>query len=142
MKFNLENNAGLSIHGYDEGVVTLVIPPDHPQHHLAQGKDSDNPHLAQIHHSMVMTTNELLADWPPAKIEELTLVHLEPVLALKPEILLLGTGKRLVFPSAEIMSHINSLGIGVEVMDTGAACRTFNILSAEDRHVAAALFMI
>jgi uncharacterized protein len=61
------------------------------------------------------------------------------VFSLEPDVVLLGTGERQIFPGIEILSVFAEKGLGVEVMNTGALCRTFNILVAEDRNVAAAI---
>ncbi len=61
---------------------------------------------------------------------------------LPPELVLLGTGNRLTFPAIETYAELIKLGVGVEVMDTGAACRTYNILMSDGRKVAAGLMMI
>ena len=63
------------------------------------------------------------------------------ILALDPELVLLGTGPRQIFPAAAFGAQFLRLGIGFEVMDTGAACRTFNVLVAEQRRVVAWLFL-
>ena len=63
------------------------------------------------------------------------------VIAQRPEIVLIGTGTRQRFPERSILTALLTRRIGVEVMDTAAACRTFNILVAEDRRVVAALFL-
>ena len=63
------------------------------------------------------------------------------VLDLGPEILVLGTGERQVFPEPQVIVALAARGIGLEVMDNGAACRTYNILLAEGRKVALALIM-
>ena len=63
------------------------------------------------------------------------------ILSLDPEVVLLGTGQRQIFPAASFRSQFVSAGIGVEIMDTGAACRTFNVLVAERRRVVALLMM-
>ncbi len=102
---------------------------------------------------MIIMPESLLRDWVPQTIDQLELEHTRMVTELDPEIILLGTGKSLRFPHAELISALarahdvdflsgHSKQIGVEVMDTAAACRTYNILSAEGRSVAAALFMI
>jgi uncharacterized protein len=91
--------------------------------------------------SIIITANELIENWQPHTIQALTAESLTPVIALKPDILLIGTGANLIFPSSEIYGHIINLGIGVEIMDTSAACRTFNALTAENRKVAAALII-
>ena len=71
------------------------------------------------------------------------LVVLDPsrILALDPELVLLGTGRRQIFPAASFRAQFLGAGIGFEVMDTGAACRTFNVLVAEQRRVVALLMM-
>jgi uncharacterized protein len=71
------------------------------------------------------------------------LIRLDPsrILALDPELILLGTGPRQIFPPASFRAQFLSAGIGVEVMDTGAACRTFNVLVAEQRRVVALLMV-
>jgi uncharacterized protein len=63
------------------------------------------------------------------------------ILSLDPEVVLLGTGQRQIFPAASFRSQFVSAGIGVEIMDSGAACRTFNVLVAERRRVVAVLMM-
>jgi uncharacterized protein len=63
------------------------------------------------------------------------------ILALDPELVLLGTGQRQIFPAASFRAQFLRAGIGLEVMDTGAACRTFNVLVAEHRRVVALLMM-
>ncbi len=62
-------------------------------------------------------------------------------LALEPELVLLGTGERQIFPAASVGAQFLRAGIGFEVMDTGAACRTFNVLVGEKRRVAALLLL-
>jgi uncharacterized protein len=71
------------------------------------------------------------------------LVQLDPsrILELDPELVLLGTGQRQIFPSAAFRARYLGAGIGLEVMDTGAACRTFNVLVAEQRPVVALLML-
>lgn len=91
--------------------------------------------------SIIITPNELIENWQPQTLQEFNAQSLDPVIALKPDILLIGTGSKLVFPPLETYGHLINLGIGVEIMDTSAACRTFNALSAENRRVAAALII-
>jgi uncharacterized protein len=84
----------------------------------------------------------LVRDWPPQRIEQATLADFRAIAALEPEIVLLGSGRGLRFPPAALLAPLYERGIGVEVMDTGAACRTYNILVTEGRIAAAALIMI
>lgn len=82
--------------------------------------------------------------WPVTAIEALDLPSLAPVLALGGTVtfLLLGTGRSLVRPSREVARALKDAGVWLEVMDTGAAARTYNVLLAEDRVVAAALIAV
>lgn len=91
--------------------------------------------------SCIVTADKLISNWGPASFAELTPAHLEAILALQPELVLLGTGPKQRFPPASIRSAFTARGVGLEVMDLGAACRTFNILVQEERRVAAALFL-
>jgi Uncharacterized conserved protein len=109
-------------------------------HGYAPGEVKINDEV--ITRSLVVMPEQLIRDWPPQQMEELSETHLEVVAALEPEVVLLGTGKRLTFPPAKFTAFFLARGIGLEVMDTAAACRTYNILMAEDRKVAAALLMI
>jgi len=95
----------------------------------------------RLHASCIVTSDTLICDWEPASFAQLTPAHLEPILALQPELVLLGTGASQRFPPAAIRAALTAHGIGLEVMDLGAACRTFNILVQEERRVAAALFL-
>lgn len=92
--------------------------------------------------SVILTPDAVVHDWPPQHFEDLCVEHIECITQLQPEIILLGTGAGLRFPSAEMMHHALRKHIGIEVMDTAAACRTYNILCMEGRKVAAALLMI
>ena len=92
--------------------------------------------------SFIVAPDRLIADWPPQRFEELTAAHLDAALALGPEILIIGTGATQRFLAGEILARLAAQGIGVEMMDTAAACRTYNILLSEDRKVVAALLMI
>ena len=91
--------------------------------------------------SLILAPEQLITDWRPQQANELQHEDFDPVVGLSPEILLLGTGSQLQFPSASLTARLLQSGIGVEVMDTAAACRTFNILLAEQRRVVAALLL-
>ena len=91
--------------------------------------------------SCIVSADSLVDDWSPKTFAELAPEHLDSILALKPELVLLGTGPTQRFPPSSIRSAFTSRGVGLEVMDLGAACRTFNILVQEDRRVVAALFL-
>jgi len=91
--------------------------------------------------SMIVTADRLIPDWPVVDPGRLSIAMLETALALNPEILILGTGERQVFPQPELFAAVTGRGIGFEVMDNGAACRTYNVLVAEGRNVALALIL-
>ncbi len=91
--------------------------------------------------SLVVMPERLLLDWLATTFEELAPEHLAALAGLDREIILLGTGARLRFPRPEILQSLIRSGVGVEVMDVQAACRTYNILLAEERRVAAALLI-
>ncbi len=88
-------------------------------------------------HSVVVLPDQIRA-WSPGKLDQSVFVEL---MDLPVEILLLGTGKKLRFPHPSISVSFRQKGIGLEVMDTPAACRTYNILLSEARKVAAAIFI-
>ncbi|MFP4244823.1 MAG: Mth938-like domain-containing protein [Ectothiorhodospira sp.] len=91
--------------------------------------------------SLVVMPDLLLVTWGPDDPKGLTPEAFSPVLEMAPEIVLLGTGGRLVWPDREVRRLLQGAGIGLEVMDTAAACRTYNLIMAEGRRVAAALLM-
>lgn len=91
--------------------------------------------------SLIVLRERLVENWPVRMLEDLAESHFETLAGLGVEIVLLGTGRTLRFPHPRLSSRLLSQRIGLEVMDTGAACRTYNILSGEGRSVAAALIV-
>ena len=91
--------------------------------------------------SLVVSAERLVTDWPARSVDTLSGDHMAAIVELAPEIVLIGTGARFQFPEAALLATLQKAGIGVEVMDTQAACRTYNILLAEGRNVAAALIL-
>jgi uncharacterized protein len=89
----------------------------------------------------IVTADTIITDWQARAPDELGLVELEPLLALAPQIVLLGAPAHRSAAPANLRSVLAQQGIALEVMDLGAACRTFNILVQEERRVAAALFL-
>lgn len=94
-----------------------------------------------IRSSCLVTTERLVSDWRPQTVADLAMADLDAVLAMKPELVVIGSGPRQEFPAPEILGTVLAKGIGCEAMDTGAACRTYNILASEGRRVVAALFL-
>lgn len=122
MKFHLTRSEGRNlVTGYGDGYV----------------KVNDERH----DRSIVFAPDEPVQDWDAESFEALTPAHVRALLEFKPEIVILGTGDRLRFPPREIARVLADASVGFEVMDTKAACRTYNILMAEGRRVVAAMFV-
>lgn len=95
-----------------------------------------------VYRSAIIVSASALQAAPDVRdVEDLARLDPSRILALGPELILLGTGPRQIFPAASFRTQFLSAGIGVEVMDTGAACRTFNVLVAEQRRVVALLMV-
>lgn len=113
--------------------------------------EEKNPHINQfsgygqdwvkvgeeICRNSVLVTSETLRPWRPKRVSDLQGEDFAEVLVYRPQVVLLGTGGRIRFPSPALYRNLTAAGIGVEVMDTGALCRTFNALASEGRKVAA-----
>ena len=91
--------------------------------------------------SVMLTAEDLLGSWHDTPVAELSEAHFDAVFSTSPEVVLLGTGSSNVFPPRELMFAFARKGIGLEVMDTAAAARTFNVLANEGRRVAAVLYI-
>jgi uncharacterized protein len=91
--------------------------------------------------SCVVMPETLIEDWPVSDVKAMTLESLEPVLALKPELVLLGGGARQAFPPARVMAACLGRGVGLEAMSNDAAARTYSVLAGEGRRVAAAFVL-
>lgn len=91
--------------------------------------------------SLIISPHDLIIDWAPQSLAELRTDDLNKILALKPEIVILGTGKRFVLPPPAQLAPLHQARLGVECMDTGAACRTYTALASEGRRVVAALLI-
>jgi len=92
--------------------------------------------------SLIVTPALPVTPWSASSFEALCADDLAALLALEPEVVLLGTGARQRFPHPRLTRALTDARIGVEVMDTPAACRTYNILMAEGRRVVAALLQL
>ena len=90
--------------------------------------------------NIIIGTDRIVEAWTATPPHELTLADLEPALALEPTIIVLGTGTERLLPDVELMADVAVRSVGLEIMSTPAACRTFNVLLSEQRRVVAALF--
>jgi uncharacterized protein len=93
-----------------------------------------------LRRSFVVSAEALDEGWPARSVEDVA-SSLEALLRLGPDILILGTGETQQFPDPAVFAAVAARGIGFEVMDNGAACRTYNVLLAEGRRVALALIL-
>jgi uncharacterized protein len=91
--------------------------------------------------SLLLSANEAVVDFPARSVDQLDAPAIEKILALKPEVVLLGTGARTVFPTQAVLGEFLKRGIGLETMDNAAAARTFNVLVGEMRN-AVAVFLL
>jgi uncharacterized protein len=93
----------------------------------------------RVHSTVLLSASAMQAEPTIQSLADLSPALSERVLALEPELVLLGTGPRQQFPEASFGARFLRANVGFEVMDTGAACRTFNVLVAEQRRVVAVL---
>jgi uncharacterized protein len=122
MKFTQHAPAGLNlIRGYGANAVTV-------------GDE-------EIRQSCIVGATSLIRDWPPRDVASLTLDHLSPLFEARPEVVVLSTGERQQFPRAALRAEFASRRIGLEVMEVGAACRTYNVLVSEERKVLIAILL-
>lgn len=91
--------------------------------------------------SFLLAPDAVVEDWPVREAGALDAAAVDALLALRPELVLIGTGERQVFPPREHLVALMRRGIGVEVMDNAAASRTYNLLAAEGRRVVAAFIL-
>jgi len=132
-------NAGYQIKHYKSGCITLAL--------------NNNDQQETYQQPLIIMPDQLISTWPVSNsvnngesltIEDIAFISkaIEPQLAKqKPEVVLLGTGEKFTFIDPAILQPITNLQIGVEVMDTAAACRTYTVLVAEARKVLAALII-
>lgn len=91
--------------------------------------------------SFVLAPNQLIENWPVRNVKALVPADLDAVLALEPEVILLGSGASQVFPPAAVLAACLKRGVGLETMSNSAAARTFNVLAGEGRRVVAAFVL-
>jgi uncharacterized protein len=94
-----------------------------------------------VSHSVLVPWVGELQAWDAPVFEALTPAHFGRIAALRPEVVIFGSGQRLRFPAPALLRALIEAGIGIETMDTAAACRTYNVLVSEQRSVVAALVL-
>lgn len=95
----------------------------------------------EITQSFLLAPDQAVEGWPVNDAKTLHAAKVDDILALKPELVILGTGERQVFPPAEFMAGFLRKGVGIEVMDNGAAARTYDLLAGEGRRVVVAFIL-
>jgi uncharacterized protein len=91
--------------------------------------------------SFLLAPDRAIENWPVDAASVLDANHVDALLALQPELVILGTGERQIFPAAAFMAGFLRKGIGIEVMDNAAAARTYNLLAGEGRRVIAGFIL-
>ena len=126
MKLHLNRPDGLiSISGHGNGFVLV----------------NDTHQTTRLETSAIVMPDKLVSPWLVTDPAAVTLADFAAVLELKPELVIFGSGASFRFPDPRIMAAFSQARIGFDVMDTPAACRTYNVLMSEGRHVAAALLI-
>lgn len=142
MQVNLDTDIhSYTIRAYEPGAISLTVPYS-PETTPPSESTERTPRplgVETVNGSFILSPRHLLREWAPVDIDSLLADHITEIIELKPELILLGTGAQLKFPAHSILAEIHQQRIGVEIMDTAAACRTYNILMAEGRFVVAGL---
>jgi uncharacterized protein len=95
----------------------------------------------RITHSVIISSRGDRTAWAASRFEDLELTHFEQLAQTQAEVVIFGSGNRIRFPRAAWLQPLVARRIGLETMDTAAACRTYNILAQEGRDVAVALLL-
>ncbi|MBU8975116.1 Mth938-like domain-containing protein [Lysobacter sp. MMG2] len=117
---------------------------EHPDHEFyLRGADGVSARVNErtLASSFVLSPNRLLEDWPVRDVKALTPSDMDAVLALDPEVILLGSGATQAFPPASVLAACLKRGVGLETMTNAAAARTYNVLASEGRRVVAAFVL-
>lgn len=122
MQLSLDDNtAQYQIKAYDQGSLTI--------------------NESSYQDSLIVCPNQLIHPWPVKSLETLAKADFDPIIQLEPDVLLLGCGNTLSFPGKDIIGYLAQNQIPLEVMDNSALCRTYSVLTAENRHVVAAIIL-
>jgi uncharacterized protein len=148
MQINRDSDpSSYGILSYAAGEVTVLIPRRFDSEAGSRtGGDIEVPggvmRREVLRRSLLIMPETLVPDWTPQRWEDLDAAHFDMLADYQPEVVLFGSGARLRHPSPRLYAGLTRRGIGVEVMDTGSACRTYNFLMTDRRKVLAALLMI
>jgi len=126
MKFQPETSEGVNLIARQEPGRVWVGTPAGPQ---------------SFEHSVLVPWSGAVQRWDAGSVTELTPAHFERIAELRPEVVIFGSGPRLQFVAPALQRALIERRIGVETMDTAAACRTYNVLASEGRRALAALLV-
>lgn len=115
--------------------------PDHEFYLRAADGGSARVNDRRLTASFIVSPHRLVEDWPVHDVKAMAPQDLDAVLALEPEVILLGSGATQAFPSAQVLAACLARGVGLETMTNAAAARTYNVLASEGRRVAAAFVL-
>lgn len=115
--------------------------PDHEFYFRAADGMSARVNDRHLGASFIVSPQQLVEDWPVRDVKAMTPQDLDAVLALEPEVVLLGSGATQVFPPADVLAACLRRGVGLETMTNAAAARTYNVLASEGRRVVAAFVL-
>lgn len=133
MKFILEKSLGVSVQSSQPGQVILQV--------LTKGEDAVSQEQITRQQSVALLPSGEVRDWAPQHFDQVEYPHYELIWEAEPELVILGTGAKQRFPDGQFMQQCAQAGIGLEVMNTTAACRTYNIVQSEGRKVMALLII-
>jgi uncharacterized protein len=127
--------------GADTTIESMQLTRDNAAQHLIRAWEPGRIRIAErwVTGHVIVSAERIVEGWTPTAPAALTIADLEPALTLTPTIVLLGTGTEHHLPDVELMAALADRAIGLEIMTTPAACRTFNVLLQEGRRVVAAL---
>ncbi len=134
-QFNLETTHKLAIQSYDSGEINIALSGN-------QNSETSGKHIQSMTSSFILTPNQIIEQWQYNTVSEWSPESFKLLISQQPELVILGTGKNLTFPDHQALQCFHQAGIGVEVMNTASACRTFNVLVSENRFVVAGLLII
>ncbi|MDQ6953613.1 MAG: MTH938/NDUFAF3 family protein [Mariprofundaceae bacterium] len=110
---------------------------------LLRGYGDDYLEIAQTRYKQGLSLHQgiILSPWGPDEVRQLEVMHLQHILEKPPEVLIIGTGRRTIFPNGEVLEQLTDTHMGFECMDSRAAARTYNILIGEGRKTSVVFFL-
>jgi len=136
------NVSAYTIRSYAPGKIVVYIPETDKAQVLKNSENQVEDNTLILTNNFIVSPNNLIIDWANTTAHSLEDNDISLISSLNPELVVIGTGKHLHFPDQDILFQFQRQGIGVEIMDTAAACRTYNFLIADGRNVVSALFSI